>query len=1196
MKVWRYAWCVSLFILFSFFKLEAQNEPEYEEISVFLMVQRVGGFDIPAVYSYSNQQVYLPVQDIFNFLKIKNTPSPTLDSVYGFFVNPENKYVVDKLHDRIVFANKVYAIKSVDIIRTETNLYLRSNFFGEVFGLDCVYNFRNQMVTLNTKIDLPVIRDMRLEFVRKNLSGMKGEAKADTTIGRSNPLFHFGAADWSVMSNQEIVVNNLNNKDTIEVNKQSRLNFGLGGIIAGGEAKVVLQYYTGQPFVEKQQQYLWRLVNNDRKIFRQINIGKIPTQSTSTLLNPVLGVQFTNAPTTYRRSFGSYTLSDYTEPDWAVELYVNNVLVDFKKADASGFFTFEVPLMYGITIVLLRFYGPYGEERSKQQNINIPYSFLPAKEFQYAVSAGMVQDTINSLFSRATVNYGINRFVAVGGGLEYLSTVASGSFMPFVNTSVRLGSNLLFSGEYTYGVKGKGILNFRTAKNFQVELNYTRFDPNQTAIKYSFLEERRATFSFPIKTRRFTAFSRFALTQNIMVSSQFSTAEWLLSGALFGVSTNFTTYAMLADISRPYLYSNLALGFRLPGKFLIRPQAQFEYSTNRLVLIKVELEKQFMKLGFLNFSYENNFKSSLQNIQFGCRFDLGIAQTALTYRRSNNINMLIESASGSLLVDRKTKFAGLSNRTSIGKGGIVVMPFIDNNGNGRFDKGEPKVSGLQININGGRVEYNKRDSVIRIFELEPYMSYLIELNKFSFDNIAWQMRMKNVSVMVDPDQFKLVEVPITVMGEAAGTVTFRSSVGEKGLGRVTICFYKTTGAYFAKTLSETDGYYSFMGLPSGSYFARIDPEQMRKLNMTATPDSIPFSMRGGSEGDYKDGLDFVIKSNIEEIPQEQKAISIKDQAAELKKEQVVVQKKEPEPLPSKESLMIGEPKIQNPKAAGKAGETLSAKEKITVFAIQVAASKVFYEPEFYRNKFKIADSVWYIEKDGWFKYFTGKYATSRQASADLTKLKINGFVASVLISKEDVKKGEKTGEDVKKTGEDVKKTGEDVKKTEEIVKTVDVKKTEEKKDTVMPAPQKKDTVLTQKKDTVLPAKKDTEIPVKKDTVLPVKKGTEMLVKKDTVLPVKKDTVLPVKPDAPPAVKEVVMVYTIQIAADKTLIDPAFFKKNLKLTGDVLYFQKDGWYKFVTGQYATKQEAQSMLKQLKISGFVTSIDKSLLKLR
>ena len=53
-------------------------------------------------------------------------------------------------------------------------------------------------VILNTKIELPAIREMRLEQMRKNISRLKGEIKADTIIGRDYPFFRFGMADWSV--------------------------------------------------------------------------------------------------------------------------------------------------------------------------------------------------------------------------------------------------------------------------------------------------------------------------------------------------------------------------------------------------------------------------------------------------------------------------------------------------------------------------------------------------------------------------------------------------------------------------------------------------------------------------------------------------------------------------------------------------------------------------------------------------------------------------------------------------------------------------------------------------------------------------------------------------------------------------------------------------------------------------------------
>jgi hypothetical protein len=958
--VWRFALCVSLFVLLWSDPIRAQDQAEYEEISVFLMVQRVGGIEIPAVYY--QQQIYLPVQVVFDFLKIRCIPSPGNDSVSGFFINTKDTYVIDKLHNRIVFGNRTYTLKPDDLVRTETNLYLRSNFFGEIFGLDCTFNFRSLSVNLNTKIELPVIRDMRLEFMRSNISRMKGEVIADTVIPKSSPLFRFGMADWSVISNQEL--NGVN---------QTRLNLGLGSVVAGGELNVALQHYVNQPFEEKQQHYLWRFVNNNHKALRQVTAGKIAGQSTSSIYNPIIGMQFTNAPTTYRRSFGKYTLTDYTEPDWSVELYVNNVLVDYVKADANGFFTFEVPLMYGSTIVLLRFYGPFGEEQSRQQTISVPYNFLPAKEFQYTVSGGMVEDSLHSLFSRANANYGVGKFMTVGGGMEYLSSVSSGSIMPFVNTSLRLGSNVLFSGEYTYGVRGKGILNYRTAKNFQVELNYTRYDPNQTAISFNYLEERRAMVSFPIRRKGFNAYSRISLAQNILPATRYSTAEWLLSGVILGVSTNFTTYALFPDLADPYVYSNLSLGLRLPGKFIFRPQAQFVYTGGEFMLVKADLEKQILKHGFLNLSFENNFKTDVRNIQLGFRYDFSFAQTAFSYRNGSNISTFMESARGSLVFDGKTKYTGASNRTSVGRGGIVLLPFLDLNGNSLRDPGESRVVGLKININGGRVEYNKQDSVIRIFDLEPYVSYFIELDRFSFDNIAWQMKLKNISVLVDPNQFKLVEIPISVMSEAAGMVNLTGPGGDKGLGRITVEFYKSSGVFFAKTLSEPDGYFSLLAFPPGDYIARIDTAQVRKLNMTVTPASIPFTMDRSANGDVKDGLEFTLRYNQPAKPMvvepENKKAVVND-----------INKKE-------ETKKDSEPKVSIPAAM----EPSSG----VVYCIQLSASRTFLKPESLKSKHNLEEEVFYYQKDGWYKYVVGKFSTKEQAAGRLATLGIPGFITAV---------------------------------------------------------------------------------------------------------------------------------------------------------------------------------------------------------
>jgi len=250
----------------------------------------------------------------------------------------------------------------------------------------------------------------------------------------------------------------------------------------------------------------------------------------------------------------------------------------------------------------------------------------------------------------------------------------------------------------------------------------------------------------------------------------------------------------------------------------------------------------------------------MNNFQAGIRYEFPFAQTSASVRRENNITSYIQSATGSVIVDKETQYFDVDNRTSVGKGGIVIAPFVDLNCNGRRDEGEPNAYGLKLNINGGRIERNSQDTTIRIFDLEPYSAYTMELDRNSFDNISWQIKKPIIRVEVNPNQFKLVQVPVAVVGEVSGTVYLNENNSKKGQGRITVCFYRTDSSFFASTFTESDGYFSFLGLAPGSYVARIDPAQLRRLDMTSRPKAVPFTIVQRMEGDVVDGLEIVLQS------------------------------------------------------------------------------------------------------------------------------------------------------------------------------------------------------------------------------------------------------------------------------------------------------------------------------------------------
>jgi len=832
-------------IISGYGKIFSQELPEYDEIPVFLQIPGVGGSELEALIKA--EELYLPVIGLFDFLKIRNVPSAGLEDISGFFVNPDATYRIDRIKNQIIYQDRIFEIEPGDLIRTESNLYLKSSYFGKVFGLECKFSFRSLSVNITSKLELPLIREMKQEEMRHNIARLKGDLQADTNIGRTYPMFKFGMADWSATASQEI-----NGVSDV------RLTLGLGSMIGGGEATANLYYNSTEPFSEKQQYYLWRYVNNDFAPLRQIMAGKIMTNSISTLFNPVVGVQFTNTPTTYRRSFGTYTLNDKTEPGWIVELYVNNVLVDYVKADASGFFTFQIPLVYGNSLVKLKFFSPWGEERILQRNIIVPYNFLPEKILEYSVSGGIVEDTLKSRFSRANVNYGATRNLTIGGGVEYLSSVTSQPFMPYLNASLRITNNLLVSGEYAFGVRAKGILSFRLPSNMQFDLNYTWYDKDQKAIFYNYREERKASLSIPLKIGKLNTFQRFSLYQIVLPSSKYTTGEWLISGSLFGVNTNLTTYALFPEEEKPYVYSDLSFSFRLPAGFIFMPQVQYGYTEAKLFSAKARIEKHVLKNGFINLSYEQNFSNNLKLAEVGFRYDFSFAQTGASVRQYDEKTSFIQYARGSLINDRKTRYLGTDNRPNVGRGGISVVPFIDLNANGKKDPGEPKAYGLNLHSNGGRIEKSDRDTTIRILGLEPYTKCFIDLDPNSFENVSWRLQKQTYSVTVDPDIVKLIEIPINVAGEATGKVFLVKDGEKKGQGRITVNIYDSRHNIIAKTLTEDNGYYSHFGLVPGIYSAKIDTAQLAKLKMTSEPEIIPFAIEGSLDGDIVEGLDFVL--------------------------------------------------------------------------------------------------------------------------------------------------------------------------------------------------------------------------------------------------------------------------------------------------------------------------------------------------
>lgn len=841
-----------------------QSATDYNFVSVFLEVERLGGKEISVIIE--DDEVFLPVADLFDFLDISTTSSG-FGTMEGFIVDEESSYHIDGPGNKIQFGEELFVLREGDLIQTGSQFYLRDSYFERIFGLACIFSHKNLSVKVAPLLEIPVIQELRQQDINLHLERLTSEEEAESEIRRSYPMFKFGMADWSVYSAQDL-----------SGISETGIDLSLGAVIAGGEASASIHYNSSQPFREKDQHYQWRFVDNYNATVTQAVAGKINPLTTSTIQDPVVGVQFTNTPTDLRKATGTYTLSDVTEPNWIVELYINNVLVEYTMADAAGFFTFEVPLVYGSQPVKLKFYGPWGEEKSRERYISLPYAFVPKGVLEYDINAGIVEDSLRSRLLRTNVNYGVSQNLTLGAGYEYLSSVISSPMMPYARGSFRLASNLILSAEFTYKVRARSILTYRLPSNLQFDLSYSRYNRAQQAMHHNYLEERNASVLMPLNIKSIFINNRLSVNQLVLESSNATTAEWLLSGSLYGVQGNITTTGLFVSGSTPNIYSKLALSYRFGFGLRVTPMAQFAYSDEKLLSLRIGLEQKLIKHAFLNLSFGQDFLHNHMNAELAFRYNFNFAQAGISALRSENRTTFTQYARGSIIHGGSSYFKA-DKIDNVGKGGITIIPYYDENSNGRRDAGEGKVPGLALRTSAGQIERFEKDTTIRVLSLEAYTKCIIEFDDSGIDTLPLKLHKRTYSVHVDPNMLKEVEVPLIIAGKASGTMRIKWEDEIRATDGIVAHLFNKDNKRVGRVFSKADGSYTFEGLSFGSYVVKIDSIQLQRIGRISTPDSISFDISPDSGEVTITGLDFLLESPPEpeeEEPQIDKADTVQE--------------------------------------------------------------------------------------------------------------------------------------------------------------------------------------------------------------------------------------------------------------------------------------------------------------------------------
>ncbi|APG60330.1 hypothetical protein [Christiangramia salexigens] len=824
----------------------AQDEVHCEEVWLNLKAEDIGSIELPSMIC--GREVYLSISRLFDFLKIKNLYDNELGELHGYIYNSKDKYLISEQELKIEYQDSIYNLRPDAIKSSGNGLFLKADYFEDIFGLENEFIFSRLSINLKASAELPIVRVAKREQLRKNLQQLKQEFIADTVIKRDHSFFKFGNGAWAVQ--------NIENSESQDFR---RFDLALRGEFLGGDLVADLSYNNRNHLDSRAQFYKWRYVNNSGKLFKQVSAGKVNPGSISTLFDPLIGVQITNRSSFSRKEFGTYLLSDITQPDWMVELYLNEQLIDYKRADNAGRYTFNVPLLYGNNKIEIRLYGPWGEEEIINKNINIPYKLLSKGKFEYSLTGGYLEKRNKSFYSQLKMDYGLSRQLSIGGGLEYLSTLNKNRFMPFVHSSVNLRSRFFLNGEYIYGLGFRGNFNYTSPSSLRLDFNYSRYNKDQDALRFRYREEIQARLALPVKTKFFKGTSRLSYLQYDYPNYTLKRSQLTFSGIAFGRNFNLNTQAFFTDFADPIATSDLSSIIKFSDKLFAIPRLGFSYSTMSLNYLRSEFKMNLFEKANINFTYDYDFNYEQHNVQLGFRYNLDFARFGGVANYNKYNTSFSQYISGGFEPGQNDKFIQFSEDKLPGRGSLSFLAFLDLNANGKKDASEPVVPELQVKSHSGGVRKKSSDGQYSFTQLTPHMPHYFELNSSYFPNISWRLKDKSLSIEVTPNTTTVVEVPIEVVGEIGGFIYRDEKTVKIPVSGIKLNIYDENNELVGQCLSQSDGYFHFLGLSSGAFSLKMDPDQSKRIGMTMTP--VLFDIQNDIDGDIVDGFELFVTSN-----------------------------------------------------------------------------------------------------------------------------------------------------------------------------------------------------------------------------------------------------------------------------------------------------------------------------------------------
>jgi hypothetical protein len=622
----------------------------------------------------------------------------------------------------------------------------------------------------------------------------------------------------------------------------------------------------------------------------EYSFGDIVTPALDDIARPRAGrgAQISSFPLEQASNFDSINLVGELPLGWEVELYRNEILLDFRVSRADGRYEFEdVPLLFGLNLLTSKFFGPQGQYREETRRILVGQDQAAADEFNYRLAVTQqdeylipVQDDsaiptdISNLQGEARViteaEYGLNKQVSLVAGAS--SIALSDGRHNYGKLGMRFGWRNLY-GRFDLIGDSLGGGAARIGAQLSMPLNLSLLMEHIELNDFT-SEEFTADMDPTLRV------SKLGLNGVVPVGSQFRmpfsiTAEHETSES--GATETEVRNLLSTSISRVSL-SNWLVWRHSEGAISDTTNAEGAlligghlYRTSLRGELQYEIEPvNEMTRGIL--SVERHFGGDTTGRVSAERTFTGQEVTTLSAALSHRFDIAAlglngswgddDSASAFLTLsfafgrEPRTGDWGMYSDSVADDGSISARVFLDNDLDGQYGPDDTPVEGAMFDTGRGIIrETTNEEGVLLLTGLPAWRDVDVIIPPQGLEDPYWSPRSDGFTVKARPGKTSLVDFPVIVTGEIDGVVYARQGTAVLEVADVAMELVDEEGRIIAATRSAFDGFFLFEMVKPGRYTVQVSREQLQRLGLVATGKK---SVEIGGDGTIASGLQFTL--------------------------------------------------------------------------------------------------------------------------------------------------------------------------------------------------------------------------------------------------------------------------------------------------------------------------------------------------